>query len=141
MKDATVRDKLATEKDVLCFEMEAAGLMNHFPCLVIQGICDYSDTHKNKEWQRYAAMTAAAYAKDLLCRISPNQVEAEKKIGDIVPGQLSPSAPKKSFCSQILLKQESIKWLWTSHMGLYQSATHPSRTITSGTDNQELAKN
>ncbi|RYP68408.1 hypothetical protein DL771_006672 [Monosporascus sp. 5C6A] len=51
MKDASVRDQLSREKDVLCFEMEAAGLMNHFPCLVIRGICDYSDTHKNKEWQ------------------------------------------------------------------------------------------
>lgn len=30
MKDARVRDKLAAEKDILCFEMEAAGLMNHF---------------------------------------------------------------------------------------------------------------
>ncbi|KAH6973905.1 hypothetical protein EDB80DRAFT_347304 [Ilyonectria destructans] len=86
MKDALVRDKLAAEKDVLCFEMEAAGLMNHFPCLVIRGICDYSDSHKNKEWQGYAAMTAAAYAKDLLYRIAPNRVEAEKKIGDVLSG-------------------------------------------------------
>jgi nucleoside phosphorylase len=31
MKDVLVRDKLSAEKDVLCFEMEAAGLMNHFP--------------------------------------------------------------------------------------------------------------
>ncbi|KAL7924341.1 hypothetical protein ACQKWADRAFT_267042 [Trichoderma austrokoningii] len=84
MKDATVRDKLMAEKDVLCFEMEAAGLMNHFPCLVIRGICDYSDSHKNKEWQGYAAMTAAAYAKDLLSRIAPQRVEAEKKITDIL---------------------------------------------------------
>jgi len=84
MKDALIRDTLAAEKDVLCFEMEAAGLMNHFPCLVIRGICDYSDSHKNKEWQGYAAMAAAAYAKDLLCRIVPQQVEAEKKIGDIL---------------------------------------------------------
>jgi nucleoside phosphorylase len=82
MKDATVRDKLVAEKDVLCFEMEAAGLMNQFPCLVIRGICDYSDSHKNKEWQGYAAMAAAAYAKDLLCRVPPNKVEAEKKIGE-----------------------------------------------------------
>ncbi|KAH8650296.1 nucleoside phosphorylase domain-containing protein [Tricladium varicosporioides] len=82
MKDATIRDKLAAEKDVLCFEMEAAGLMNHFPCLVIRGICDYSDSHKNKEWQGYAAMAAAAYTKDLLCRISPNKVEVEKRIGE-----------------------------------------------------------
>jgi nucleoside phosphorylase len=84
MKNALVRDILAAEKDVLCFEMEAAGLMNHFPCLVIRGICDYSDTHKNKEWQRYAALAAAAYTKDLLYRIPPNQVEAEKKISNVL---------------------------------------------------------
>jgi nucleoside phosphorylase len=84
MKNALVRDTLAVEKDVLCFEMEAAGLMNHFPCLVIRGICDYSDSHKNKEWQGYAAMAAAAYAKDLLSRIPPSRVEAEKKILDII---------------------------------------------------------
>ena len=84
MKDATVRDRLAVEKDVLCFEMEAAGLMNHFPCLVIRGICDYSDSHKSKEWQGYAAMAAAAYAKDLLCRIPPNKIEAEKRIREII---------------------------------------------------------
>jgi nucleoside phosphorylase len=86
MKDATIRDKLAADRHVLCFEMEAAGLMNHFPCLVIRGICDYSDSHKNKEWQGYAAMAAAAYAKDLLCRIPQNQIESEKKIVDIVSG-------------------------------------------------------
>ena len=83
MKDALIRDQLTAEKDVLCFEMEAAGLMNHFPCLVIRGICDYADSHKTKEWQGYAAMAAAAYTKDLLCRIVPSQMEAEKKIADI----------------------------------------------------------
>jgi nucleoside phosphorylase len=87
MKDALVRDRLAAEKDVLCFEMEAVGLMNHFPCLIIRGVCDYSDSHKNKEWQGYAAMVAAAYAKDLLCRIPPNRVEAEEKIGGILSGE------------------------------------------------------
>ncbi|KAK4078540.1 uncharacterized protein Triagg1_2871 [Trichoderma aggressivum f. europaeum] len=84
MKNAFLRDKLAAEKDVLCFEMEASGLMNHFPCLAIRGICDYSDSHKNKEWQGYAAMIAAAYAKDLLYRIAPNSVTAEKRIKDIL---------------------------------------------------------
>lgn len=82
MKNAVVRDTLAREHNVLCFEMEAAGLMNHFPCLVIRGICDYSDSHKNKQWQGYAAMTAAAYTKDLLHHIAPNRVEAEKKLGE-----------------------------------------------------------
>lgn len=84
MKDASIRDKLSAENDVLCFEMEAAGVMNHFPCLVIRGICDYSDTHKNVLWQGYAAMTAAAYAKNLLNRIVPNKVRSEKKLSEVL---------------------------------------------------------
>ncbi|KAF5009900.1 hypothetical protein FDECE_3885 [Fusarium decemcellulare] len=66
IKDANIRDQLAQEHGVLCFEMEAAGVMNTFPCLVIRGICDYADSYKNKLWQEYAAATAAAYAKLLL---------------------------------------------------------------------------
>ncbi|KAM0550570.1 hypothetical protein ACHAPJ_008828 [Fusarium lateritium] len=85
VKNALVRNALA-KKGALCIEMEAAGLMNHFPCLVIRGICDYSDTHKNKEWQGYAAMVAAAYAKDLLYRLPPNKVNNEKKISQVLHG-------------------------------------------------------
>ncbi|KAJ5675532.1 hypothetical protein N7462_008429 [Penicillium macrosclerotiorum] len=66
MKDAKLRDIWCMERDVLCFEMEAAGIVNTFPCLVIRGICDYSDSHKNKQFQEYAAATAASYAKLLL---------------------------------------------------------------------------
>jgi nucleoside phosphorylase len=87
MEDASVRDKLVAEKGILCFETEAAGLMNHFPCLIIRGVCNYSDSHKNQRWQGYAAMTAAAYTKDLLCRITPSRVEAEKRISDTLSGQ------------------------------------------------------
>ena len=47
-------------------EIEAAGLMNDFPYLVIWGICDYADSYKNKEWQGYTAMVVAAYAKELV---------------------------------------------------------------------------
>lgn len=72
MKNAEMRNELAKTMHVLCFEMEAAGLVDHFPCLVIRGICDYSDTHKNKRWQCYAAAVAAAYAKELLGTIPIN---------------------------------------------------------------------
>jgi nucleoside phosphorylase len=75
MKDATVRDRLSKEEGVLCFETEAAGLMNQFPCMVIRGICDYSDSHKNDDWQRYAAMMAAAYTKEILRVVMPGKVE------------------------------------------------------------------
>ncbi|KAE8326874.1 nucleoside phosphorylase domain-containing protein [Aspergillus sergii] len=67
IKDGVERDRVASELEgVLCFEMETASIMNTFPCLVIRGICDYADSHKNKQWQPHAAAMAAAYTKDLL---------------------------------------------------------------------------
>ncbi|KAL6691296.1 putative wd40 protein [Trichoderma pleuroticola] len=84
MENAIIRDKLAMEKGVLCFEMEAAGLMNHFPCLIIRGICDYADTHKNDKWQGYASMMAAAYARDLIRRLSPDDVRERKTANEIL---------------------------------------------------------
>ena len=75
MRDGATRDRVSSEfGSVLCFEMEAAGLMNRFPCLVIRGICDYADSHKNKRWQAYAAGTAAAYAKEVLSVIPAAEV-------------------------------------------------------------------
>ena len=74
IKDGHTRDRLKDELGAICFEMEAAGLMDTFPCLVIRGICDYADSHKNKSWQRHAAISAAAFAKELLGFVSPGQV-------------------------------------------------------------------
>lgn len=92
MRDAILRDRLAAEKNVLCFEMEAAGVMNRFPCLAIRGICDYSDSHKSKEWQGFAAMVAAAYAKDLICYLAPELVETEQKLSSVLSdSESSPS--------------------------------------------------
>jgi nucleoside phosphorylase len=68
IKDATLRDAYTKdpELNILCFEMEAAGLINNLPCLVICGICDYCNSHKNDEWHKYAALTATVYARELL---------------------------------------------------------------------------
>jgi nucleoside phosphorylase len=66
MKHGQTRDRLAKELGIICFEMEASGLMDNFPCLVVRGICDYADSHKADRWQEYAAATAAAYTKELL---------------------------------------------------------------------------
>ncbi|KAI3149062.1 hypothetical protein DTO046C5_9716 [Penicillium roqueforti] len=81
VKDATARDRIVADvgKDCICFEMEAAGLMNHFPCLVIRGICDYADSHKNDRWQRYASATAAAYTKELLAYVPAVEVKETKR--------------------------------------------------------------
>ncbi|KAL7908289.1 nucleoside phosphorylase domain-containing protein [Trichoderma velutinum] len=87
VKDALTRDKLGATKGVLCFDKGCAGVMNHFPCLVIVGICDYADTHDYRVWQGCAAMAAAAYAKDLLYQIPPSKIEAEKKFGYLLSNQ------------------------------------------------------
>ncbi|EUC39981.1 hypothetical protein COCMIDRAFT_109969 [Bipolaris oryzae ATCC 44560] len=85
MKSAAERDKISQKLGgVLCFEMEAAGLMNSFPCLVIRGISDYADSHKNDQWQGYAAATAAAYARELLLKIQPTRVMETARVEDVI---------------------------------------------------------
>lgn len=66
IRSAKVRDSIAAEEDVIAFDMEGSGLWEIFPTLVIKGVCDYADSHKNKKWQKFAALTAAAGAKALL---------------------------------------------------------------------------
>jgi nucleoside phosphorylase len=83
MRDGRIRERLRREINMLCFEKEAAGLMDDFPCLVVRGVCDYADSHKNKRWEPYAATTAAAYAKELLNIISGSQVVSTLKISEV----------------------------------------------------------
>ena len=83
MRSAQRRDKLRDAWGVPYFEMEAVGLMDNFPCVVIRRICDYSDDHKNKVWQPYAAVAAAAYAKDLLRIIKPKEVASIPPAADV----------------------------------------------------------
>lgn len=78
IKSGRMRDSISARLGgVLCFEMEAAGLMNELPCLVIRGICDYADAHKNKDWQEYAAAVAAAYTKELITTLPTGIVEQD----------------------------------------------------------------
>lgn len=49
MRDGRTQDRVSRELgSVFCFEMEAAGLINSFPYLVICSIYDYADLYKNK---------------------------------------------------------------------------------------------
>ncbi|THY80731.1 hypothetical protein D6C95_09389, partial [Aureobasidium pullulans] len=117
MKDATIRDALAKEKGILCFEMEAAGLMNRFPCLVVRGICDYSDSHKHNEWQGYAAMTAAAYTKNLLFRMVPSQVKTEEKISKVLIGTLE----EHTEMTREHFQKQDVRYLNTEHQNCHQA--------------------
>ena len=69
VKDATVREQIGEKHDALCIEMEGAGVVNVLPSLIIRGICDYADSHKNDIWQKYASATAAGFAKLILGKV------------------------------------------------------------------------
>ncbi|KAF4882659.1 Nephrocystin-3 [Colletotrichum fructicola] len=75
VKDALLRDILAQQDGLLCFEMEAAGAIADFPCLVVRGISDYCDSHKNDMWHGYAAAVAAAYARQLFFHLPVDEVQ------------------------------------------------------------------
>jgi nucleoside phosphorylase len=66
MKSGEHRDQLAGAEKVIGFEMEGAGICDIFPSVIIKGVCDYADSHKNKTWQDYASATAASCAKAFL---------------------------------------------------------------------------
>lgn len=61
--DAVFRDQSSRETGAIAFEMEGAGVWDNFPTIIIKGVCDYADSHKNKSWQSYAAAVAAASMK------------------------------------------------------------------------------
>ncbi|KAL7941765.1 hypothetical protein V8C42DRAFT_333660 [Trichoderma barbatum] len=74
----------ATRERCVCFEMEAAGFINSFPCLVFKGIYDYADSYKSDRWQRYASATAAAYAKELLNWAPARQIQDTPRAIDVL---------------------------------------------------------
>ncbi|KAG4441488.1 hypothetical protein IFR05_003015 [Cadophora sp. M221] len=137
MKDAAERDRIsAALGGVLCFEMEAAGLMNSFPCLVIRGICDYADTHKNYQWQAHGAATAAAYAKELLSVIPATEAMNTRREEEAMSGA-SKHCRQPSSPDQASLKRTKTDIFSSSESGFAEQraitlrihSQEPSRTL------------
>lgn len=76
MKSGEHRDKLAEMEGIIGLEMEGAGVWDNIPCVIIKGVCDYADSHKNKTWQHYAAATAASCTKTFLDYWIPTNTES-----------------------------------------------------------------
>ncbi|KAB8272424.1 hypothetical protein BDV30DRAFT_239508 [Aspergillus minisclerotigenes] len=68
MRSGEDRDEIAQMENVIAFEMEGSGVWDFLPCIVIKGVCDYADCHKNKDWQSFACATAASAMKSVLER-------------------------------------------------------------------------
>jgi hypothetical protein len=81
---APTREGLKQRYNAICLDMEAAGLTNNFPCIVIRGISNYADSHKNKHWDKYAAAVAAGYAKELLQWVQPKEIDMTPAAQDVL---------------------------------------------------------
>ncbi|KAJ8132530.1 hypothetical protein O1611_g1096 [Lasiodiplodia mahajangana] len=66
-------------RDVLCVDVEAAGLSPPIQCIVVRGISDYADSHKNNDWQYYAAAAAAACTKEILLNMDSGRYQKPLK--------------------------------------------------------------
>jgi hypothetical protein len=87
MRSGQDRDDLSRSDSIIALEMETVGVWDVLPCVGIKGVCDYSDSHKNKLWQGYAAANAAACTKAFL---------KEWPMHLLVPNQ--PTGPVPSLC-------------------------------------------
>ncbi|KAI9375956.1 hypothetical protein BJX61DRAFT_539274 [Aspergillus egyptiacus] len=90
IENSGLRDRIGEEFEAICFQVDDAQFMDDFPCIVIRGICDYCDSHQNKRWQRYAAGTAAAYAKELLSKVpDTSNLDAGRSAAQILRSKIT----------------------------------------------------
>jgi nucleoside phosphorylase len=71
LKSGEHRKRIREKHGVIAVEMESSGIADatwshRAGYLVIRGICDYSDGHKNDKWHKYASLVAAAYCRAIL---------------------------------------------------------------------------
>lgn len=92
MENDQVRNAVAVQNDVLCFETEAFKILNDFPCLVIRGICDFAGEKKTTKWRGWAAMMAAVYAKCVLKHLDTESPQSRYRNLSTRPYAREPSA-------------------------------------------------
>ncbi|KAL7955575.1 nucleoside phosphorylase domain-containing protein [Trichoderma compactum] len=57
MKSGEHRGRIARQRDIIAV-----------PCVIVKGICDFADSHKNKVWQPFAAARATSVMKAIVGR-------------------------------------------------------------------------
>lgn len=95
LKEPQLRDRLRDEYQVRAIEMEGCGIASatwmsgNAGYLLIRGICDYCDSHKNDLWQGYAAVAAAAFARALIESIPVDATRSQSDVQHNKPGERS----------------------------------------------------
>ncbi|KAH7140326.1 nucleoside phosphorylase domain-containing protein [Dactylonectria estremocensis] len=112
MKSGQDRDRIARTHDIIAFEMEGAGIWDEIPCIVVKGICDYADSHKNKKWQDFAAASAASVARAMLERyaVSDNSRARDQESSSVQGlGNNGRSISQNTFGNNAYINQGDVK--------------------------------
>lgn len=81
IQNGELRDKLSQKyNNARCFETEAVGVNINSRCLVIRGVADYADSHKNDLWKHVAAGNAAIFAKEILRTMKASKLTEMSRI-------------------------------------------------------------
>ncbi|KID85971.1 kinesin light chain [Metarhizium guizhouense ARSEF 977] len=112
MKSGEDRDRIVQKEGVIAFEMEGAGAWEEVPCIVVKGVCDYADCHKNKKWQDFAAAAAASASKAILERY----IQTDKRRGVVVEEPLChflvPFGRNQSFVGRETILSKLLGRIW-----------------------------
>ena len=105
VRSAADRDQFWEKYGVIGFDMEAAGLGEVLPCLVVKGVADYADSHKDRRWQKYAAASAAAGMKALLEHYSDDDPSSPSVVKIMDLEEKSPLPRIPTLCARVHIGQ------------------------------------
>ncbi|KAL4969832.1 uncharacterized protein BDV14DRAFT_195363 [Aspergillus stella-maris] len=81
VESPALRDRVKAEAGSICIEGDMTCLSaSSPPVFAIRGISDYGDSHNNPMWARYACLTAAALARQVLLGISKEEIAVQKRL-------------------------------------------------------------
>ncbi|KIW76362.1 hypothetical protein Z517_11108 [Fonsecaea pedrosoi CBS 271.37] len=139
------------ESDRISFAIDANGqdlytTLATQPLLVIRGIGDYADSHKQSIWKNYASTAAGAFTKALLLQlvdIKPDMLTKGVTGLMLDSNQLGPSSrsikpmtnkeiTKAIVCASII-EFEAVRSMFDEHWGMYGAEAEDDSTYATGT--------
>jgi len=129
LRDPEERERISKELRVLAIEREGAGIADAtqlqtfpVPFLVVRGIADYGDDHKNDRWHLYASAVASALTLEILLQ-EPFPVRNQPVPSRLYSISRSRSATHHSLSRTCVNEKDGSTLVWMP-AGRFQMGSH-----------------